>query len=313
MERQQQILGLLYTFEVTARLLSFSRAAEELFITQGAISHRIKKLEELLGFKLFTRLTRALELTPEGSHLLGTLSSNLRSIFEEIEEIRFNELKGTLYLGLSPAFASYHLMPLLTKFQLAQPGLDLRLRVKASALNFQNEAVDLAIYYGAGHYPDLAVTHLFDEELIPVCAPDYSFIPSALDSLGDAVLLHVNEGIDQLSPTHEWQQWLRFQGYTELLGRNHYQFNAENLGIQAALEGLGILMGRKTLLKEHLRQGRLIAPFKEAFPSGLGYHLVCPKEHQSRPRYQAFQSWLIEELNQLGLITAKVQEQASQG
>ena len=153
MLEQQSILALLQTFEVTARHLSFTLAAHEMNLTQGAVSHRIRRLEMHIGFRLFIRMTRKLALTEEGKRLLATLSHSLRAINDEIEDIRDQDLRGTLHIGIAPTLAHLWLMPRLPRFQAQWPGLNLQFRVRAGVMDFNEERVDLAIYYGATRYP----------------------------------------------------------------------------------------------------------------------------------------------------------------
>lgn len=163
MLEQQSILALLQTFEVTARHLSFTLAAHEMNLTQGAVSHRIRKLEMHIGFRLFIRLTRKLALTEEGKRLLATLSHSLRAINDEIEDIREQDLRGTLHIGIAPTLAHLWLMPRLPRFQAQWPALNLQFRVRAGVMDFNEERVDLAIYYGASRYPDLYQQRLMGE------------------------------------------------------------------------------------------------------------------------------------------------------
>lgn len=146
MLEQQSILALLQTFEVTARHLSFTLAAHEMNLTQGAVSHRIRRLEMHIGFRLFIRMTRKLALTEEGKRLLATLSHSLRAINDEIEDIRDQDLRGTLHIGIAPTLAHLWLMPRLPRFQTQWPGLNLQFRVRAGVMDFNEERVDLAIF-----------------------------------------------------------------------------------------------------------------------------------------------------------------------
>lgn len=298
MEHKQNLLTHLYTFSVVAKFLSFTLAAEELCLTQGAVSQRIKKLEEELGFKLFIRLTRKLELTEEGKRILTTLTYSLDNVFAEIEDIRFNELRGELYLGVAPTFAQSWLVPRFSEFQSLYPHLDVKIRVKASKLDFQNQPVDLAIYYGDNTHADFYHYRLFDEYLLPVCTPEYAARLGLLDDdsrLHEACFLHCTESLEFLSPLAEWQHWLKQTGRdTDLLQRK-YVFNHEELTMVAARQSMGIAMGRYHLIKPYLDSGELIAPF-ERVPSGFGYDLICPKGHEIRPRFSAFSQWIKEKV-----------------
>ena len=149
----QNRLSLLSTFEVAARHLSFKLAADELFLTPSAISHRIQQLEKLLGFRLFMRMTRKLALTEDGTRLLLTLTKSLRRIDDEIEDIRYNDLRGTLTLGIAPILGQLWLMPRLPDFQQRWPSLNVMLRVRAGTVDFNEEQIDLAILvlFAGGH------------------------------------------------------------------------------------------------------------------------------------------------------------------
>lgn len=299
MKHKEHLLAHLYTFSVVAKFRSFTLAAEELCLTQGAVSQRIKKLEEELGFKLFVRLTRKLELTEQGKRILATLTYSLDNVFAEIEDIRFNELRGELYLGAAPTFAHSWLLPRLAEFQHLYPHLDVKIRVKASKLDFQNQPVDLAIYYGDNTHADFYHYRLFDEYLLPVCTPAYAQKLNLLDSdrrLHEACFLHCTESLEFLSPLAEWLQWLKETGRSPQILQRKYVFNHEELTMVAARQSMGIAMGRYHLIKPYLESGELIAPF-ERIPSGLGYDLICPKGHEVRPRFSAFFQWI---KNQVG-------------
>ncbi|MEF1310891.1 LysR substrate-binding domain-containing protein [Vibrio mytili] len=298
MDNKQSLIANLYTFSVVAKSLSFTQASEELFLTQGAVSQRIKKLEAELGFSLFVRLTRRLELTEEGRRILMTLTNSFDNVFSEIEDIRFNELTGELYMGIAPTFAHLWLMPRLADFQKRYPTLNVKIRVKASKLNFQTEPVDLAIYYGDDVHPDFYHQRLFDEVLLPVCSKEYAeqlgFYKSD-QQLKDACFIHCTESLEFLSPQAEWQQWLQQTNRdVDILG-HHYVFNHGALAISAAINSMGMLMGRYHLVKPHLESGELVAPF-ESINSGLGYDLICPKGQEQRPRFQAFLSWMNQQI-----------------
>ena len=174
MEHKQHAVSNLYTFGIAAKCMSFTGAAEELHLTQAAVSQRIKQLELQLGFKLFVRLTRKLELTEEGRQLYETVNGAFSTIFSDIDDITFNELSGELYIGIAPTFAQSWLLPKLSDFQAQYPHLNLKIRVKASHLDFQHEPVDLAIYYCRDSQPDMYNEVLLEEFLTPVCTPLYA-------------------------------------------------------------------------------------------------------------------------------------------
>lgn len=292
MHNNHSLLTNLYTFDIAAKSLSFTRAGESICLTQGAVSQRIKQLEVQLGFKLFVRLTRKLELTEEGKRLWMVLHTSLDNIFSEIKDIQFNELSGELYIGVAPTFAQLWLMPRLAEFQKMYPNLDLKIRVKASPLDFKHESVDLAIYYSNGLHPDLHCVKLFEEYLTPVCTPEYAKkIPIKKFDIQNACLIHCTECLDSIRSDFEWSYWLSMTNNILPKQQKNYIFNHSEIAISAVRNNMGIGIGRKSLISDYLDSGELVAPF-EVIQSNLSYHLICPKGQESRPRYQAFARWL---------------------
>ncbi|WP_375319990.1 LysR substrate-binding domain-containing protein [Aliivibrio logei] len=300
MNNKQSLLANLYTFNIAAKSLSFTIAGEELFLTQGAISQRIKQLELQLGFTLFIRLTRKLELTEEGKRLWDVLDSSLETIFSEIEDIQFNELSGELYIGVAPTFAQSWLMPRLPEFQALYPSLDLKIRVKASPLDFKHEPVDLAIYYSNGQHPDLHCEKLFDEHLTPICTPHYAqkFTQHPFN-MNNACLIHCTESLDSIRTDFEWTYWLSMTNKPTPTQMKNYVFNHSEMAISAVRNGMGIGIARTNLISTYLENGELITPF-ESIPSNLSYNLICPKGHEHRPKYQAFTRWLQRKIKEQG-------------
>ena len=297
MDNKQALLANMHTFSVVARFLSFTKAGEELCLTQGAVSHRIKNLEKQLGFSLFVRLTRRLELTSEGERLLATLNHSFAEIFSELEDIRFNELRGELYIGASPTFALAWLMPRLPSFQKLYPNLNVKIRIKASKLDFKHEPVDLAIYYGNEDHPDLHCQRLFSERLVPVCTPLYAekfALADGIKRLKDVTFIHCVESLETISPTHEWSTWLKANAIELDTEQRQYQFNHCEMAMVAARQGMGVAMGRAELIQTHIDSGELITPFASV-DAGLGYDLICSKGQEIRPKYQAFLNWISEQ------------------
>ncbi|MGI0115517.1 LysR substrate-binding domain-containing protein [Zooshikella sp. RANM57] len=298
------LLDLLHTFKMAAQFMSFTKAGEALHMTQAAVSHRIKRLEEELGFKLFIRLTRKLKLTKEGEQLLVTLTDSLLRIEEEIEDIRRNDLRGLLYIGISPTFAQLWVMPRLARFQQLYPALSLRLRIKASALDFRYEPVDLGIYYGRSDYRGVVVDTLLSEQLVPVCTPEYAERHQLYDHperLSQCLLLHCSECLDHADPRAEWLQWQQAVGIGPSESCTEYFFNHYHMTLQATLQHMGIAMGRLHLVADYLASGTLVTPIPQQVPAGLDYTLIYPREHGARPRYQTFIRWLHDEITQHSL------------
>ncbi|HDC4397862.1 TPA: LysR family transcriptional regulator [Enterobacter cloacae] len=296
---QQNILALLHTFECAALHMSFTRAANILNLTQGAVSQRIRHLEDMLGFRLFIRLTRKLQLTNEGARLLGILSSSLKRIDDEIEDIRVQGLRGTLSVGLPPTFSFIWLMPRLEEFALRWPNLNINFRVRAGLINFNHERVDIAIYYGMQKYPDLYCERLADEWLVPVCTPALSQRIRQDNNWFEKVrFIHASESVDSQDTFSEWREWCSAT-QTELpLEKNFMSFNNCHMSIEAALTGSGIAMGRKQLVKNYIAEGKLTIPFNKEVQAKRGYDLIMPRENRSRPGVKALTEWVRSIINE---------------
>ncbi|MFV0575883.1 MAG: LysR substrate-binding domain-containing protein [Vibrio sp.] len=300
MDKKQQQLTNMHTFSVAAKFLSFTKAAEELFITQGAVSQRIKALESQLGFSLFVRLTRKLELTQEGQRLLHAINQSFDVIFSEIEDIQFNELRGELYIGVAPTFGQSWLLPRLADFQQKYPNLNVKIRVKASRLDFQHEPVDIAIYYSNDEHSGFYHQRLFQESLTPICTPKYfeqhfDHSKPLAAQLQQATFIHSTESLEASEPSHEWNVWLKQQTQLDLHDLNvmhkSYIFNHSDMAAVAVKNHMGIGLGRKALIESYLKSGDLIAPFEQV-ESNKGYDLVCLNGQQHRPKNAAFIQWL---------------------
>lgn len=294
MDKKQQLLANMHTFSVAARYLSFTQAGNELNLTQSAVSHRIKNLEASLGFKLFVRLTRRMELTPEGERLLLTLNSSFESIFSELEDIRSNELSGELCIGTSPGFASLWLLPRLASFQAQYPSLNIRLITKEMQLDFEYEPVDAAIFYSDGHFPGFHCQHLFSEKRVPVCSPQYAerygLLEKGIEGLREVTFIHS-------SHSKIWRHWLNEMGVDIDCQKRRLVFNYSDLDVMGARQSLGIAMGRQRFARQYIESGELISPFP-AIDTGMGYDLVCPEGMQHRPKFVAFSRWVVNQMVQ---------------
>jgi len=292
MDKKQLLLANMHTFSIAAKHLSFTTAGVELNMSQSAVSHRIKNLELQLGFKVFIRLTRKLLLTPEGVRLQGTIASSFENIFSEVEDIKFNELRGKLFIGTSPAFAAGWLLPRLASFQKKYPKLDVQILVKINITDFQDEALDLAIYYSDGNYPDHYSEHLFDEKRIPVCTREYAqrvgLLTEGVNALDKVTFI-------QDSNSSAWKNWLNWANIGTDCIKHKYIINQNELGIIAATQSLGLALGRMRTISHSLQRGTLIAPLP-AMESLMSYDLVCAEGLQHRAKFKAFSEWIQQEI-----------------
>jgi len=286
-------LNSLRSFEAAARHLSFSKAAEELFVTPAAVSHQVKALEDWLGLSLFKRLNRAVMLTDEGqSYVLG-VRNGLSLIETATEKIMRQDASGHLNVDTMPSFAARWLLPRLSRFRLEQPDIDVRLSASEHLTDFDREDVDVVVRYGGGSYPGLRVEKLLTEDvLFPVCSPSLMEGEHPLrepDDLKFHTLLHDDMRID-------WETWLAAAGVKGIDSKKGPSFNDSSMVLTAAMAGQGVALGRSTLAADDLIAGRLVRPFnQQPLKAGHAYYIVCPEGKADRPRIAAFRAWLMKE------------------
>ena len=289
------VLSGLHCFACVGEHLSFARAADELFITPSAVSHRIKQLEAQLGFALFHRFTRRIAFTPEGRRLFEALRFSLSDIDEEIRQIRNQEMHGILVVACTPSFARIWLAPRLANFNEIYPGIDLHLRCHDNLVDFETKNFDLAICYSGGHHPGLHTTLLMPEQITPVCTAAYADKHSLWGrpaALQDCLLLHDSSPWPNAQFFSEWYMWAGLAGLAGMNFRSGYSFDRSELAIKGAREGYGIALGRAKLVGESLTNGELVAPLRQFWPSPLSYYLVCPHERAESPRVEGFCRWI---------------------
>jgi LysR family glycine cleavage system transcriptional activator len=286
-------LSALRFFEAAARHLSFTRAAVELHVTQGAVSHQIRALESQLGYPLFTRLPRQVLLTEEGQLLSRSVGEALAIIEQAVMRNRRLQTRGWVTVSASPSFAMRWLVPRLDDFRTAHPELDVRIAATDRLVDPRREAVDLCIRYGEGAYPGLAVTPLITDMVFPVCSPRLVGL-TALADLPRHRLLH-----DQMFPEHPdrpgWQRWAVLAG-VDLSGVSSARFSHASMAIEAAIAGQGVALGRSSLVDRDLAEGRLTCPFGPRFRSPFSYWLVTAPGGLQPPRVQALVEWLQAEM-----------------
>ena len=291
MTRRLPPLSALRAFEAAARHLSFTRAAGELHVTQTAISHQIRGLEEHLGVRLFRRLPRGLLLTEEGQSYLPAVRDAFDRIDAATGELIAARAGGRLTASMIPSFAARWLVPRLGRFRSAHPEIDLRISASVHLVDFAREDVDIAIRMGRGHYPGLRVDRLFGEALIPVCSPALLEGSRPLrrpEDLRHHVLLHDDDYTG-------WRLWLELAGVAGVDPRRGLTFSDSGMVVQAATEGQGVALARVALAAWDLAAGRLIRPFEVSIARDLAYYLVCPEASAERPRITAVRAWLLAE------------------
>ena len=306
-------LNALRAFEAAARHLSFKKAGDELAVTPTAISHQLKVLEDYLGFTLFRRLTRAIELTDEGRAMLPKIREGLECFAAAIENTRHRDLSGRLSIVSPPAFASRWLIRRLPAFSLRYP--EIRLHVSASlatidprdvggasgmeGLDVREEETSLAIRFGRGQYQGCRVDRLFSPVYTPVCSPILQKGKHPLvtiQDLGRQVLLH-DETIPELMDRPTWSEWMQEAGVTGLDPLAGMHFSDPSLVLSAAIDGVGVALASKVLIDAELSAGRLIAPFNTVIRRPQAYFLVAPEAVAERPVVKVFRAWLLNEVS----------------
>ena len=304
-------LNALRACESAARHLSFRKAAEELHVTPAAISHQIKLLEDQLGVQLFRRLTRAIELTEVGRSFLPKLREGFESLAQAVEMVRAHERTGTLTVNVPPSFAAKWLMPRLHRFVTAYPDIDIRILAsmrlidvhrdetsdRFGSANEQPVDADIDIRFGAGKYPRCRVDKLFQVSVTPLCNPSMLKGMRPLRKPSDLrfhVLLH-DDTIYASEGRPDWAQWLKVAGAEGVDASRGPHFNHSIIGLEAAVDGLGVVLGIKELAAHDLAAGRLVAPFELSLEMQSAYYMVSAEATADRPKVVVFRDWLLEE------------------
>lgn len=284
-------LNALRAFEAAARHGSMSLAAEELHVTAGAVSQQVKELERHFGTPLFTRKPRRIVLTEQGARLFPAVRSAFRILREASAKVRARPGMAMLTVTCTSGFASQWLLPRLARFETLHPTVEVRISASNRVMDFERDRVDLAVRHGFGHYPGLISERLVDDDLIPVCSPhllrEAGPFAAAAD-LGRVTLLHDEH-------RHDWALWLAAAGAPDVDPSAGPVFVDGAGAVAAAKAGRGVALVRRSMIREELSEGSLVAPFPQGVDSDLAYHLVCPPVALDREHTAAFRNWLLAE------------------
>ena len=286
MARRLPPLNSLRAFEAAARHMSFTRAAAELNVSQAAVSQQIKLLEQRLGEMLFRRRHRGLALTDIGQAYLPSVRAAFDRLERATEQLFESGGARVLSVRVSTSLATLWLVPRLSLFQAAHPAIEVHLITAKHYDEFTGENVHMEIRHGHGEWSGMRADLLLGEELFPVCHP--SLLEGDAE-LADQTLLHVI-GYDE-----DWHMWLRAAGAGHIDPTRGLQFDTSVTALQAAVDGLGVALGRTPLVAGELAAGNLVAPFQVAVPGDRAYYLVCREDDAERPRIAAFRHWLLAE------------------
>lgn len=287
-------LSKLYTFEVAARHESFALAAEELFLTPSAVSHQINVLEKELNIKLFLRLHRKVQLTPEGNRVFWALQSSLDHLNTEIKAIQNQALAGSLTIYARPSIAQCWLVPKLSDFIQRYPFIQLSILTGNENVNFQRTGVDLALYFDNQPSFQLNYQYLMDEYIIPVCSPEYAEkfnLMNTVENLKHCTLLHDCQAWSNGTGTDEWNSWAAHFN-VDLDTSLGMSFDRSDLALIAAKNNLGITMGRKRLVQKDIENGELVMPFQEMYLRCDQHYYIASLKDRQWPKIDAFIEWL---------------------
>jgi len=297
MIRQMPPLNPLRAFEVAARRLSFTKAAEELYVTPSAVSHQIKVLEESLGVALFLRQAKSLVLTNAGQAYLPEVQRAFAQLAAATKRLHSLDV-SVLKINTPPTFAVKWLIPRMARFMAANPTMDLKVSTSAKMVDFAREDLDLAIRYGRGIYPGLHAERCLSVEVFPVCSPALMEGEHPLhepDDLRFHTLLHDDSTYTDAS-NPDWAMWLRHVGATQVDAQRGPSFWPSHLVINAAVDGLGVALAKKNWVRQELAQGHLVRPFEQSLPVEFAYYVVYPESRRDDPRINTFVDWVRSEV-----------------
>jgi LysR family glycine cleavage system transcriptional activator len=290
MLRRLPPLNALKAFEAAARSESFTRAAEELCVTQGAVSHQVKALEATLGVKLFNRERQRLTMTETGREYLAVVRDALDRIALGTDRLMQRQSSGVLTVSTSPDFAAKWLVTRLGRFAESHPEIDLRVSATMHHVDFAREDVDLAVRHGDGHWAGLDVVRFCSEQLFPVCSPKLvsgrNRIEKAVDLLKFPLL--------RLDDWKTWMRWFDAAGVAAPAVHGPV-LNRASMLIDAAVDGQGVALARTALAATDLISGRLIRPIDVSLRMSKTYWIVCPKATAAVPKIATFRNWLLAE------------------
>lgn len=293
-------LTALRAFDAAARHMSFAKAASELNVTPAALSFQIKSLEDHLGAPLFRRLNRAVELTDAGR----ALAPDTKAAFEQLttgwRAAKRTQEHQSLTVTAGPAFTAKWLAPRLYEFAQSHPEIELRFSAALRVMDFARDNIDVAIRFGFGPDPGLYSVPLAEEWVVPVMTPELAAQYPTPQSLADAVLI-VDNSIDFVSPPVNWIAWFEMMG-VDVTPNYGPRFSQADHAVDAALAGVGVVLGRRALIIKDLAEGRLVAPYPYPLRTGARFRFLCTQGAETRSQIIAFRDWILQEIEKTAHI-----------
>lgn len=292
--RHLPTLTAMQCFEASARHLSFTRAADELSLTQSAVSKQVAQLESVLEHPLFRRVRKRLQVTPEGSLYL----TEVRKILAQVEmSTRYMQSYGgqseVLNVTTLPTFGARWLIPRLNGFRFRHPNVYLNISNRMEPFDLEEERVDVAFFFGHGAWPKAECIKLLDEEVVAVCAP--SVVPEG--GIGDPLALTELVLLQSASRPEAWHDWFAAQGaYTEH-SYHGPRFDTFSMSLRAARAGCGVALVPRFLAEEELKAGQLIIPWAFSLTSRDAYYLAYPEYQAEQAKVKGFIEWILEHLD----------------
>ena len=289
-------IAALRAFESAARHLNYTRAAEELHVTQSAISHQIKHIEELWGFKLFERQGRGIELTERAQQISPVISeffANLNKTLSDIEATAADE--GYLRVALSQSFALKWMVPRLGDFSQQHPDIDVTIITMPVANELEFSDADIAVFYSDGQHPDYNVIPLLHGYSFPVCSPE--FFENEISSLKnpkDLLKLPILRRLD-IDAAPRWRDWFAASGITDYNLPKGLHFPNSSMALQASIDGQGVALARSSHVADDLAAGRLIKLLDIYVQSDSSYNLIIPEDKFDQPAVMDFIAWIKDE------------------
>jgi LysR family glycine cleavage system transcriptional activator len=296
MKRRLPPLNPLRAFEAAARHMSFTKAADEMNVTQGAVSRQVKALEDYLGFALFERTPKGLALSRNGRVYVGTLTESFERIARATDELVTTRTHTILTIRGYTTFLVRWLIPLLPEFQVRHPNIEVRLVSASEPVDFERDNVDVGIRYGYGRWSGLKSDLLFLDALVPVCSPalmQAAQLRTPAD-LARSTLLHLNLRRD------DWPDWLAGAGHDPLQAANNLFLEDLSVVHQCAMAGMGVAIAQQAYIRSDLAGGKLVAPFDFVLARPKGYFLVCPRDRADTTKILTFWNWLLERIRTPG-------------
>ena len=303
-------LNALRAFEASVRHLSLAKAAQELNVSPGAVSHQIRALEALLGIELFERRVRAIALTPAAKMLYPGVQNGFLQIQEAVASLRQATNERVLVVSTPPGLTAKWLAGRLYRFASGHPEIEVRISSSLANANFTTDGVDVAVRNLAARPGDdsgLLIERLVELSLVPVCSPrlyEQHGMPRTAEALARMPLIH-DDSLASRAKMPTWTDWFNAAGLSSIDVSRGLHFNSSDHALDAAGEGAGVLLGHDLLAYDDLRTGRLIIPVAQPISSNRAYYVVCPKHRSTVPQVRAFRDWIKQEVAALDWTTIR--------